>query len=106
MRFLEKDKIKSLIVAVVLITIIELIIIDVVTTIQYNTNNKLTNKKISQVVGKVEQVYPNVTEADIIDVLNSNVNSDEQLSKYGLNVEKSIIINESESLKNKYIVEK
>lgn len=104
MKLLEKDRIKSLIAVFILITIIELIIIVIVTNVQYNYSNKMTNKKISQIVGKVEQEYPNVSETDIIKILNSDVNSNDQLSKYGLNIDNTIIVEENEKAKNQYII--
>lgn len=104
MKLFEKDKIKPLLLIFTVLTIVEIIVMIIVTNLQCNNNNKIDNKKISEIIGMVEQKYPDVAEKEIIEILNSNINADKQLSKYGLDINNDTVIKAKENLKTNYIV--
>lgn len=104
MKLLEKDKIEALIIVFIVLTIVEVVIMIILTNLQYTATEKIDNKKVSEIIGMVEQKYPNVTEQEIIEILNSNINADEQLLKYGIDVNTDTIIKAKENSKTNYII--
>lgn len=104
MKLFDKDKMKHLVGIFAILMIIEIIVLIVVTNLQYNANSKLTNKKISEIIGMVEQKYPDVDEQKVIEILNSKTNADEQLLKYGIDVEEDEIVTGKQNAKIYYIM--
>lgn len=104
MKIANKDKIKPIIFFYILITIIELLTIIIISNVQYNKIQGTVNSKISEIIGQVEYQYPNVSEKEIISILNSKIKADDTLLKYGIDVQDGLIIKQAEDLKNNFII--
>ena len=79
MRLLEKDRIKPLLVIFIIIVIVEVIVLTTLINNQFNKNQTIINKKTSEIIAAVENKYPNVTREEVLEILNSNTNFDEEL---------------------------
>lgn len=104
MRLLEKDRIKPLLVIFIIIVIVEVIVLTTLINNQFNKNQTIINKKTSEIIAAVENKYPNVTREEVLEILNSNTNFDEELSKYGIEVEKSSIIKKAQDEQFKSVI--
>ncbi len=64
---------------------------------EYQTYTKNFNNKITSIVDSLQKKYPELTEQEIITILNSSVNNESSvLKKYGISLENESIIQENE----------
>lgn len=92
----NKIQLKKYLMYTVIITTILLIVFLILDTYEYNMYTRNFNNKISAIILELRHEYPDVTENDIISILNNKNEEKVSLEKYGINLEKDSII-----LKNK-----
>lgn len=99
-----KNKInKKVLIFIIITTVISVSFFSFVLNYQYRSYTKNYNESINSIIYEVTLKYPAINEYDLIEVLDSNKNSDDILSKYGINDKNSSII-ENDKLFKKYII--
>lgn len=88
----------------VIITTILLIVFLILDTYEYNMYTKNFNNKISAIILEVRHEYPDVTENDIISILNNKNEEKVSLEKYGINLEKDSIILKNKEDHKKFVI--
>ena len=104
MKLLKNRNLKYLIIPTAIFTIITVIIMTIQTYNQYKKVTVIANEKIADIVGLVVKQCPEIDSKDVINILNSDKNSDEfqkgkeELFKYGIDINElnSIILIEKE----------
>lgn len=99
-----KNKInKKTLIFIIITTVISVSFFSFILNYQYRNYTKNYNDSINSIIYEVTLKYPDINEYDLIEVLDSNKNSDDILSKYGINDKNSSII-ENDKLFKKYII--
>lgn len=99
-----KNKInKKALIFIILTTVISVSFFSFILNYQYRSYTKNYNESINSIIYEVTLKYPDINEYDLIEVLDSNKNSDDVLSKYGINDKNSSII-KNDKLFKKYII--
>lgn len=99
-----KNKInKKTLIFIIITTVISVSFFSFVLNYQYRSYTKNYNESINSIIYEVTLKYPDINEYDLIEVLDGNKNSDDILSKYGINDKNSSII-ENDKLFKKYII--
>lgn len=99
-----KNKInKKTLIFIIITTVISVSFFSFVLNYQYRSYTKNYNESINSIIYEITLKYPDINEYDLIEVLDSNKNSDDMLSKYGINDKNSSII-ENDKLFKKYII--
>ena len=99
-----KNKInKKPLIFIIITTVISVSFFSFILNYQYRNYTKKYNESINSIIYEVTLKYPDINKDDLIEVLNSNKNSDDVLSKYGINDKNSSII-ENDKLFKKYII--
>lgn len=99
-----KNKInKKTLIFIIITTVISVSFFSFILNYQYRSYTKNYNESINSIIYEVTLKYPDINEYDVIEVLDSNKNSDDILSKYGINDKNSSII-ENDKLFKKYII--
>ena len=110
MKHLKNKNIKYLILPMILLTIAASIIITIQTYMQYRKVIIIANQKIADIVGTIIQQNPETDTRKIIEILNSNQNTEEyqkgqaELTKYGIDTnETNSIISVQKQMKQNLI---
>lgn len=99
-----KNKInKKTLIFIIITTVISVSFFSFILNYQYRSYTKNYNDSINSIIYEVTLKYPDINEYDLIEVLDSNKNSDDILSKYGINDKNSSVI-ENDKLFKKYII--
>lgn len=99
-----KNKInKKALTFIIITTVISVSFFSFILNYQYRSYTKNYNESINSIIYEVTLKYPDINEYDLIEVLDSNKNSNDMLSKYGINDKNSSII-ENDKLFKKYII--
>lgn len=87
---MKNKNIKLIIIPLTIVTIITCIVISMQTYSQYKKISVITNEKISGIIEYIIKENPAIDTKNIIQILNSNEYKDgeEELKKYGINIEK------------------
>lgn len=70
---------------------------------EYHAYNKNFNKKVSSLINKIEEKYPDVSEAELIEILSSKEDRDLVLIKYSYDLEKDVLIKNNEEAYRRYL---
>lgn len=70
---------------------------------EYHAYNKNFNKKVSSLINKIEEKYPDVSEAELIEILSSTEDNDSVLIKYSYDLEKDVLIKNNEEAYRRYL---
>lgn len=99
-----KNKInKKVLIFIIITTVISVSFFSFILNYQYRSYTKNYNESINSIIYEITLKYPDINEYDLIEVLDSNKNSNDILSKYGINDKNSSII-ENDKLFKKYII--
>lgn len=99
-----KNKInKKTLIFIIITTVISVSFFSFILNYQYRSYTKNYNESINSIIYEVTLKYPDINEYDLIEVLDSNKNSNDILSKYGINDKNSSVI-ENDKLFKKYII--
>ncbi|MGN1379515.1 MAG: sensor histidine kinase [Bacilli bacterium] len=88
----NKVKLKKLLLCITILFIFLLTVFLTINIYEYHIYNKNFNKKISSIVNKIEEKYPNITEEEIIDVISSDKENDEVFKKYSIDIQNDSIL--------------
>ena len=93
---MKNKNIKLIIIPLTILTIVICVVISMQTYSQYKKISVITNEKISEIIEYIIKENPTIDTKNIIQILNSNEYKDEEeeLKKYGINIEEvnSIIV--------------
>ena len=110
MKHLRNKNIKYLILPIILLTIAASIIITIQTYMQYQKVTIIANQKIADIIGTMLKGKPEIDTRKIMEILNSNQNTEEykkgqaELAKYGIDTnETNSIISVQNQMKQNLI---
>ena len=86
---MKNKNIKLIIISLTILTIVTCVVISMQTYSQYKKISVITNEKISEIIEYIIKENPTIDTKNIIQILNSNEYKDgeEELKKYGINIE-------------------
>ena len=86
---MKNKNIKLIIIPLTILTIVICVVISMQTYSQYKKISVITNEKISEIIEYIIKENPTIDTKNIIQILNSNEYKDgeEELKKYGINIE-------------------
>ena len=93
----NKIKLKKLLLCTNIIILFLLSLFIIINIYEYNIYNSNFNKKISSIVSKIEEKYPNITEEELIDVISSENDSDEFFKRYSIDIQKDSILKKNQN---------
>lgn len=100
----NKIQLKKYLMYTVIITTILFIVFLILDTYEYNMYTRNFNNKISAIILELRHEYPDVTENDIISILNNKNEEKVSLEKYGINLEKDSIILKNKEDHKKFVI--
>jgi len=104
MSILKKDKISSLIIVCLIITIISAVMFSILTIKQYSDYRKDINIVAGSILETIKDKYPNVKEEDILKIYNSVKDNSKILESYGINDDVSAFSSFENDLLKSYII--
>ena len=86
---MKNKNIKLIIISLTILTIVTCVVISIQTYSQYKKISVITNEKISEIIEYIIKENPAIDTKNIIQILNSDEykNGEEELKKYGINIE-------------------
>ena len=101
----NKIKLKKYLTKTIIISIILIIIFILINIYEYNIYTKNFNTKIIQIINALQEKYPELTENEIVEILNNEENSNNLiLKKYSIGINNKSIIKENEKTLNKFLI--
>lgn len=88
---MKNKTIKKYILSLIILLIFNVSLIFILNRYEYKMYTKNYNDKINSIISNIKNKYPNIEESDIIEIINSEEDSEDILSKYGIN---SITLND------------
>lgn len=106
MKILRKDKISSLIIICLIVTIISGVIFSIITLNNYHSYRKDVNIIAANIVEKIKEKYPDVKEEELLEIFNSSNYSDTKiLERYGIDNEISAFSNLENDFYKSFIID-
>ena len=100
----NKVKLKKYIVLIVIVYIALLFMFLALNIYELDVYNKNYNIKILEIVNKVKEDYPDVSENEIIGILNSKNSNENILKKYGIDILKDNVLLENEKVQYVFLL--
>ena len=88
---MKNKTIKKYILSLIILLIFNVSLIFILNRYEYKMYTKNYNDKINSIISNIKNRYPNIEESDIIEIINNEEDSEDILSKYGID---SIIKND------------
>ena len=88
---MKNKTIKKYILSLIILLIFNVSLIFILNRYEYKTYAKNYNNKINTIISNIKNKYPDIEESDIIEIINSEQDSEDILSNYGIN---SITLND------------
>lgn len=88
---MKNKTIKKYILSLIILLIFNVSLIFILNRYEYKMYAKNYNNKINSIISSIKDKYPDIEESDIIEIINSEQDSEDILSKYGIN---SITLND------------
>ncbi len=82
---MKNKTIKKYILSLIILLIFNISLIFILNRYEYKTYAKNYNDKINSIISSIKDKYPDIEESDIIEIINSEEDSEDILSKYGIN---------------------
>lgn len=82
---MKNKTIKKYILSLIILLIFNVSLIFILNRYEYKTYAKNYNDKINSIISNIKNKYPDTEESDIIEIINSEEDSEDILSKYGIN---------------------
>ena len=82
---MKNKTIKKYILSLIILLIFNVSLIFILNRYEYKTYTKNYNDKINSIISNIKNKYPDIEESDIIEIINSEEDSEDILSKYGIN---------------------
>ena len=100
----NKIKLKKYLVLTIIVSFFLLIISITLNIYEYHTYTVNFNNKISALVSKIEEKYQNISENEIMEILNNKEINAQLLNKYSIDITKDNIIIKNENHYHKFLV--
>lgn len=100
----NKVKLKKFLLKICLIIIIIVSLFIVIDVLEYRSLTKNFNNKISSIVSVLVEKYPNLSENEIMDIINSSDSSSEIFKKYNIDLNKDTLVLENDSVFVRFII--
>lgn len=81
---MKNKTIKKYILSLIILLIFNVSLIFILNRYEYKMYTKNYNDKINSIISNIKNKYPNIEESDIIEIINSEQDSEDILSKYGI----------------------
>ena len=81
---MKNKTIKKYILSLIILLIFNVSLIFILNRYEYKMYTKNYNDKINSIISNIKNKYPNIEESDIIEIINSEEESEDILSKYGI----------------------
>lgn len=81
---MKNKTIKKYILSLIILLILNISLIFILNRYEYKTYTKNYNDKINTIISNIKNKYPDIEESDIIEIINSEEDSEDILSKYGI----------------------
>lgn len=82
---MKNKTIKKYILSLIILLIFNVSLIFILNRYEYKTYTKNYNNKINTIISSIKNKYPDIEESDIIEIINNEEDSEDILSKYGIN---------------------
>lgn len=93
----NKIKLKKMLLSLTIFASFLVLVFIIINIYEYHTYNRNFNKKVSAIINKIEEKYPNITEEEIIDVITSENDNAKFFEKYSIDINKDIIFNKNQN---------
>lgn len=100
----NKIELKHSLLLTLIIVIASLITFSFLTINQYQKYTLNYNAKINSIIMQVKEKYPNITEKEIIDILNSSNTNETYLDQYGIDITSESAIKQNDLLYKKFLI--
>ncbi len=101
----NKINFKKYLMYILVVSICLLILFLIINTYEYNTYKNNFNNKLLSILTTLKNNYPNLSESEIIEILNSNdLSSENVLEKYSIDINKESIIKENDNSSHVFII--
>ncbi len=81
---MKNKTIKKYILSLIILLIFNVSLIFILNRYEYKMYTKNYNDKIKSIISNIKNKYPNIEESDIIEIINNEEDSEDILSKYGI----------------------
>lgn len=81
---MKNKTIKKYILSLIILLILNISLIFILNRYEYKMYTKNYNDKINSIISNIKNKYPNIEESDIIEIINNEEDSEDILSKYGI----------------------
>lgn len=81
---MKNKTIKKYILSLIILLIFNISLIFILNRYEYKMYTKNYNDKINSIISNIKNKYPNIEESDIIEIINNEEDSEDILSKYGI----------------------
>ena len=82
----NKIKLKKLLLHITILLVFLLSLFLTINIYEYHIYNNNFNKKISSIISKIEEKYPNIAEEELIDVISSENDNNAFFKKYNIDI--------------------
>ena len=82
---MKNKTIKKYILSLIILLIFNVSLIFILNRYEYKMYTKNYNDKINSIISNIKNKYPDIEESDIIEIINNEEDSEDILSKYGIN---------------------
>ena len=100
----KKIKLKKYLICTFIISIILISIFLIINIFEYKAYTKNFNNKLSAITLKIKESYPNISEGEILQILNSKGVNTSIFEKYSIDINKDSSILENEEIHYKFLV--
>jgi signal transduction histidine kinase len=100
----NKVKLKKFLTLSLVVSLCLLNVFLVINIYEYKTITNNFNQKLGAIISALEEKYPNLTENEIMDILNSDSNDSNVLEKYSINLTDDSIIPENDRVHRKFLI--
>lgn len=96
---------RKLVKICIALSIVMLFVVAFITKIEYDRYVRVTNKSINQIVNNVKEKYPDISDKEIIEILNGKTDYDSGIiRKMGISIEKDGILEENDKLFTRFLI--
>lgn len=100
----NKVRLKKYLVTISIISICILSLFLVIRVYEYKTYTNNFNKKLDMIISKLKDTYPDVSDSDIMEILNSKEsNTSSIIEKYGIELSKDSVLLENKESFNRFL---
>lgn len=99
----NKVKLKKFLLGLFIFVCILVSVFLTINIYEYHAYNKNFNKKVSSLINKIEEKYPDVSEAELLEILSSTEDNDSVLIKYSYDLDKDVLIKNNEEAYKRYL---